>query len=380
MRSRMFKWSVAVTSTLISSLPIAVHAQIIYGLDNAHHFKSRQHGPYFVQVASFHSASFANQLKQRLSSITTYPVHVSVSGKYHIVRIGPMISIDDVHSLRRVEKTSDNVHRPLKQINTPPVDSAQLKPKLSLVEHESKSDHPRPHWFVGVNAGVMKTRTSKNNITVPNGSDYPSPMDIDQYSTNSHQPAMIDLRAGKLWSLNQTWLPAYSLALRYQHVFNKSIQGTVTEYTLPEFVNYNYRWGVGADTLSLYSKINLVNYARFMPYVDLGLGVSSTQSKAYHETALTNVTPRYSPNYAAKRKNQLTYNLGAGLDFNLTESLLISAGYEYQSFGKLSSGYGQGPNWQSEKIDFGKFNANMGLVGLTYLFDGTMGARHEPYK
>jgi opacity protein-like surface antigen len=380
MNSGFFKWNVVLTSILIASVPVSVNAQVIYGLNNARHFNTHQSGPYFVQVGSFHSARLADQLKNELASRTHYPVQVRLSGQYHVVRIGPLSSIAEVRSLETGQPTARIVKPTPKHINTP-ITRLSHSPHMPATTHQPTIATDRSHnWYVGMNAGLMQTSMSKSVMTVPNNSGFTPPQHVDHYSLEKHQPAMIDVQAGRRWNRNQQWLPTYALALRYQHVFTKNIQGTVTEFSLPEFINYDYHWGVGADALSLYSKIDLVQYRRLMPYVDMGIGFASMQSKHYSETALSNVTPRLSPDYASKRNSQFTYNLGAGLDFILTQKLLLSAGYEYQSFGKLSSGIGQGADWHSAKLNLGKFNTNMGLVGLTYLFDGSMHENNQSYK
>lgn len=407
MNSERFKWSVVLASLLMTSIPVSIAAQVIYGLDNARHFNTHQSGPYFIQAGSFRSASYANTLKHQLASRTHYPVQIKSSGSNHTVRIGPFTSVAEVHSFasgKPIPKMTHTAPRPIAKA-APALQRSHKKPMpVRSAQHSHSSPPPvinfssgvtakpgvmtkkvviangNATWYVGMNAGLIQTKMSKANLTVPNGSDFPPPENVDQYSLKQHRPAIVDLQAGRRWQRNQPWLPSYAIGFRYQHLFTKNIEGTVTQYSLPEFTNYNYRWGVGADTLSLYSKINVVQYARFMPYVDLGIGVSNTQSKTYDETALGDVTPRFSPDYAAKRKAQLTYNLGAGLDFILTPNILISAGYAYQSFGKLSSGAGQGPDWSGTHLSLGHLNTNAGLIGFTYLFETTKPNSDASYK
>lgn len=361
----------------LATLSTSLHAQVIYGLDNARHFSTHHSGPYFVQMGSFKSMQHANQLKHQLATHTSRPVQLIVSGQHYVVRIGPLSSIADVRSLQMNQPNMKvaKVRTPVASavVHQAPVTSTHIeKPQPQL---QPKS-HRHGQWYVGMDAGLMQSSMHSKTMTVPNGSNYPPPENLDQYALKSHHPVMLDLQAGRRWQRDQQWLPAYALGLRYQHVFTKNIQGTVTEYSLPEFVNYNYQWGVGADALSLYSKLDLVQYSRLMPYVDLGLGVSSARSAHYSETALANVTPRFSPDYASKRSTQFTYNLGAGIDVILTPNLLVSAGYEYQSFGKMASGFGQGPNWHAAQLKLGHLNTNMGLIGFTYLFNGAMPTYH----
>jgi opacity protein-like surface antigen len=141
----------------------------------------------------------------------------------------------------------------------------------------------------------------------------------------------------------------------------------VAQYSDPEFTNYSYNWGVSADVITLYSRLDLARYNRLMIYVDLGFGMSFIQTHAYNETASANVIARDNPDYASKINYQFAYNAGAGLDYTLTGNIILSAGYSYQSFGNLSSGYGQGSNWGNARLNFGKLGGNMGLIGISYL-------------
>ena len=124
---------------------------------------------------------------------------------------------------------------------------------------------------------------------------------------------------------------------------------------------------MSADVISLAFKLDLVRYGRLMPYLDLGLGSSFNQSHAYNEVAFYDVMARYSPNYASKTNHQLAYNVGVGLDYIVTRKLIVSAGYSYQSFGNLSSGFGQGPDWGNTRLKLGNISSNIGYFGISYL-------------
>lgn len=223
------------------------------------------------------------------------------------------------------------------------------------------------HWYVGMDAGWMQTATDKSIMTVSNGSNYPAPANVDQYSVTAPQPIMFDVQAGYRWYRDTKWIPSYALGLRYEHIFTKNVTGMVTQYSDPAFANYSYTWGINADVISLYSKFDFLQISRCMLYVDFGLGISFTQSHAYNETAFPSVIARTSPDYASSVNKQLAYNVGAGLDYVLSKDFLLSAGYTYQFFGNLVSGYGQGTNWGYEQLKPGMLTANMGLIGISYL-------------
>jgi opacity protein-like surface antigen len=224
------------------------------------------------------------------------------------------------------------------------------------------------HWYVAIDTGWMQTETTKGIMTIPNGSNYPPPENVDQYSLHQTQSTLVDIQVGYRWHRDAKWIPSYALALRYEHVFNPTMTGMVTQYSDPEFRNYAYSWEISTDVVSLYSKFDFMKFKHLMLYIDLGIGLSFNQSHAYNETALPNIIARINPNYASSTNTQFAYNVGAGLDYILMQNFLISAGYSYQSFGNFSSGFGQGPNWENAQLKSGKINANIGFIGMAYLF------------
>ena len=360
-----------IMSILVVTAPETVSAQVIYGLDKARHFNVTQPGPYFVQVGAFVSKDLAYKLKTKLTASTDYPISIHIVGKYYSVVIGPMPSINAVHAIGGV-RAAEVVRRAPEVATQTPTYRRQIsnvkKPSPLKQIPSVSSINVENNWFVAANVGAMRTST-KNRMTVQNDSGFPPPSDVDQYSvTTQPKPVVLDFRAGRRWQRDEQWLPAYALALRYQHLFTSNVKGNVTQYSLPEFDNYYYHWGVGADIVSLYSKINLTQYGRVMPYVDAGLGVSLNHSLSYREKAFTGVTPRISPAFGSGTSTELSYNVGAGVDIVLTPKLLASIGYDYQQFGNMSSGNGQS-TWSREHLSLGTPTSNMALLGITYLID-----------
>lgn len=367
----------------------AKNASVIYGLDKARHFTSSKQGPFFVQAGAFLSKQLARQLQAKLTASMHYPVQIHIVGKYHSVVIGPLPSMAAVHAIGGVRAAEVAKQAPIAVPQKPIVMAQALIPvkrKPAVIKtYPFKSLPPllnngiANNWFVATDLGVMHTNIKKV-MTVHNGSNYPPPLDTDEYSVAQPTPMMLDFMAGHRWQRNQQWLPAYALALRYQHLYSHKANGRITQFSIPEFENYSYSWKLAADTLSLYSKFDLTQYKRVMPYVDAGIGVSLNRSKNYYEVAYHEVMPRISPAYGSGSNTHLTYNLGAGIDVILTPKLLLSLGYDYQQFGGTTSGFGQGARWSREQLDLGNTSSNMALLGMTYLIDGSPFERKSIYK
>ena len=380
-------------SSFLNLISITSHAQVIYGLEDVGHFYSKHSGPFTIQVGTFHIQQHAIHLKEKLTQQLSYPVHINNEPPYYVVTIGPIptapavrqvaASVDDfaIGYLSHQVSTTENKVSSVVSSRSSLQSAVSVKAELPAVQkshqtfsHQISSTEKRyknsqNHWLASVNYG-LQWLDMPSSMTVPNGSSFSPPYNVDTFSTNANgAQSMLALMLGYEWQRDQKWLPRYWLALRYQYLFSKAISGYITQYTLPQFQNYTYRWNVSANVFSLYSKFDIMQYQRFLPYVDIGLGFAINHASNYSETALPNVTPRISPAYASSSKTQFAYNVGAGLDFQLNAQWLLSLGYDFQAIGKLSSGAGQS-TWSSTQLSLGSLKSNTLLLGATYLFDG----------
>ena len=221
--------------------------------------------------------------------------------------------------------------------------------------------------FVSIEGSAIWPDLS-HGITVNNGSPYPAPYNVDQLSIHNDTGSAFGLLAGYKWHRQSTQLPGFSLALRYQRVFAKNINGTITQYSMPEFTNYNYAWKLRSNYVSAFSKLDLYQFGPLTPFVDLGLGVAVSRSSNFSETALPGVTPRYSPAFGNHNQSNFAYNVGAGLEYSVTPNLAVSLRYDYLNLGAISSGNGV-TTWSAERLNLGKYKANTATLGLTYYFD-----------
>lgn len=373
MRFMALKWTHLLVA---SSICIAQNAQalVIYGLDRAKSFQSRTHGPFTIQVGSFKSAQNANQLKNQIASQTSYPVSVQSASALHTVIIGPLKTADAVRSAGHLQTKNKAQNKKIlasTQVQNPVLN----RPAHPLNENKERASsapkaipnigHQNRAIYIGVDLG-LSSPNSPDFMTVDNGSNYPPPENVDQYSVKLNNMTQMGLQIGSRWERNAQWIPAYALALRYQHLFRKNVEGSITQYSLPDFNNYSYLWGIRSNVVSLYSKMNLVSWGQIKPYVDAGIGVAFNQGLNYSETAYPDITARVSPTYRANTTRQLSYNLGLGVDVALTQQLLMYIGYDFQSFGKMVSDNGVS-TWNGEHLSLGTFKTNTGLIGLTYV-------------
>jgi len=199
-------------SMLAASASTAMNAPVIYGQDNARHFTASRQGPFFVQAGAFQSKQFAQQLRAKLAASTHYPVQIRVVGKYHSVVIGPLPSIEAVRAIGGVRAAEVAKRAPVMVQKTPttmaPTPPSVQRTPTVIKTYPFKSLPPSinngvaNHWFVAADFSFLKAN-SKNEMTVQNGSDFPSPLDVDQYSVNhQNKPQMVGAQLGYRWERN----------------------------------------------------------------------------------------------------------------------------------------------------------------------------------
>ncbi|KTD34720.1 hypothetical protein Lmor_1253 [Legionella moravica] len=257
----------------------------------------------------------------------------------------------------------------IKPLSAESVSQSKSSPPMREMTHNHWSSFTgQGSWFASVGAGLTKPSIPAG-FWINNGSDFDPPFNMDVYSAKWSDPYIVSAMLGRMWQRPSLFIPGYALGLRYQHFFAKDITGLVMQYSLPEFINYEYNLGVRINTLSVYTKLDLVKLGRVLPYLTGGIGLSSNHSEIYEEKPLPGIVPRDNPSFAARTKSQFTYDLGLGVDVVINPQVILSLGYAYQYFGKFNTGYGQRAEWTSQRLDLGKLTANTVRLELTYLFD-----------
>jgi opacity protein-like surface antigen len=292
------------------------------------------------------------------------------NGTFYAVIIGPVPSANQVRTL-----ISHNT-APLKSVSPRAVKHNQkiiAVHSKSLLEKETINSSVNQtkgyilsHGYIQADLG-LSTTLSPNSMLIFNGALDPYPANMDLFSTNNHHHGgMVSVSTGLRWQQERRYFPSYSLGLRYQNWFQQQIDGSITQYSDPEFVNYSYTLNTSSNVFSVFSKINLVKLQRFLPYASIGLGSSINKTGRYTEQAYPGIVARIdSPDFNSHSSTQFSYNLGTGLDYQLNQQMLMSLGYEYQDLGAVRSGYGQFP-WSSERLSQNRYQTSTVLVSLSY--------------
>lgn len=222
-------------------------------------------------------------------------------------------------------------------------------------------------WYAGISGSVVWA-SLPDGLNLNNGAAAPFPFNTDRYTIDHGTDGALAVQAGYEWQRGTQWFPSYSLGLQYEHYWLGAINGTIDQYSIPEFLNYSYTWDTQADTVSLYTKVHVVQYGAFKPFINAGLGLAINRSGHYYETAFAGVTPRVSPGFSKHTQNNFTYNVGAGVEYSVSPKLSVSVAYNYQDLGSMRSSNGV-DTWSGDNLNIENYELNMLVLGLTYKFD-----------
>jgi len=217
-------------------------------------------------------------------------------------------------------------------------------------------------WYIGAGGGISWIHFP-DNTTVSNGLPVSAPFNQDLFSIQTIKDSNVQMIAGYRWQNNTKFFPYSNVFFQYRSYINNDISGSVEQFSLPQFTNYDYQMKYSADLLTLNGKFDVLEYKKIMPYFSAGAGVIINSLYDYTEAPTANVTPRVSPGYTTNNSSHLALTLGAGLDYILTENNWITLGYEHVFQGSIKSGPGLS-TWSATSLHFG--NAKMDTVFVNF--------------
>lgn len=379
---------------LLSPLGNLAAKTTVYGTGSIHHISANAKTPFYLQVGAYRSLHGARRIKAQYLSYGL-PIHIARHGEFHAVLIGPIPTYTELkqfsnkpmaHTYQASPKTSVT-QKYRKQIayeqpqarktqasntnwfwlgkrETHPKRSTYSKEPRYLIPPDGKDGNT---WYAQLEGGAAFP-TYSSSVAVPNGSNFTPPSHLDSYATSRGTQGLIAFYAGRRWDMPLQYFSHASLGLRYQYLFQRDIGETISQYSHPDFTNYNYSWKVSANTLTADTKLNFAERYRFSPYITGGIGISFNEAQSYSETALPPVTARFTPGFQNHTQTEFAYHAGAGLDYQLKDQWLVSLGYLYEQLGVFSSGNGVG-SWSQDYLSLGQYRANEIRLGLTYVTD-----------
>lgn len=134
---------------------------------------------------------------------------------------------------------------------------------------------------------------------------------------------------GAALALGYNFYPRYYMPVRAEvelgYSFNSSYNGTVSRILSN---NYSYTNTIGSQTLFVNGYYDFYNSTQVTPYLTAGLGTSWLRSSGNIAGLST----------GSNTEVNLAWNIGAGINFNLSETIGIDLGYRYASLGKAKTG------------------------------------------
>ncbi len=193
-------------------------------------------------------------------------------------------------------------------------------------------------WFFGLGGGLNWVALSRGYTTVYNGALVSPPSNLDYYTVKTPAAqSQLQSTVGYRWHRRAKYFPYLSGYFQYRHYFPTHIKGSIEQYSLSDFENYDYRMSLSADLLTLNAKVNLIESSHVLPYLALGLGGIFNYLQLYQEFPKSNVTARNSPSFGDHTDAGPVLTLGLGLDFKATKNWWVSLGYELLFQGSLST-------------------------------------------
>lgn len=202
----------------------------------------------------------------------------------------------------------------------------------------------KPRFYLDVGVGhAFDSQANSDAIAEPDIVGGPIDILYSLSEANHAKPDNLLIGAGFLWSdLHQTdspYFPFLSLGLQYQYTNfdNKktSMRLNISDINTGEVVlSPEASYVFSQNSLLANLKLDLYRWDRVMPYVNLGLGASWNQAK--DKTPFTLFAGKADLITGTTRNTSFSYNLGAGLDFLITERFWLSLGYNYNNFGRVS--------------------------------------------
>ena len=158
------------------------------------------------------------------------------------------------------------------------------------------------------------------------------------YRANTYKTKVVwGAALGKEFNLSSQKKIQFDLAYYHYGAFSRA--GQVNQGAdVPSSDVFPYQFHLSSQQLLLETKI-LSTYHDFIhPYAQLGLGFSFNKANNYSVSIPDFLT--FSPLYLNNTQNTFAYNLGAGIDVDVTPHLRAGLGYLFSDSGKTSLGNG----------------------------------------
>lgn len=204
----------------------------------------------------------------------------------------------------------------------------------SNLTHQNAQSKMAIYPLVSFSAGILKPSQFKVSEFRPQFYEY-------RYVPlhNEHHLSFLGIGGGiEMHSITVPRLKS-ALLLNYYDSTPYSVHGNVIQGVddlSAEIYHYHYR--VHTQQVLIEGRFTYQIARLLQPYAQLGIGISRITSNNF-EVNVSNFL-EFSPQYSDFAQQNLSYSLGAGLNFDLSDHLSMSFGYQISSLGSSKLGTG----------------------------------------
>lgn len=164
---------------------------------------------------------------------------------------------------------------------------------------------------------------------------YSQPEVVRTYAANNQTPVVAEgeVFAGTMRSLNNIFEGQFGVALATTS--KARLAGNIWDDADPQFDNFIYNYKISHTHVTLKGKILKDMGHNFKPYISGSLGVGINRSSHFNNTpTIFEAVPI--ANFSYNTSTAFTYNLGIGLQRELTQHWQVGVGYEFADWGRTS--------------------------------------------
>lgn len=320
----------AVETSSVAGTMSGSSSKLIFGLANAKHFKSPSDGNFYVQAATFKTASKAENYKHYLTNKFHQPVTVKTSGNYHVVMVGPVHSVAEVRALGGSTKSF---------IKNTPVVTSEHKP-IDLNRYPATTRR----YFEIIGAGSLSTTNQSNAFLGVTSNETDTLVQTNSNAWNSWGGQLglgyvYFLRDAQEYSEHVQWFPMVEpqVNVYYNRYQNK---GDVYRFGSADFNDFTYDMPINNTRLMLDGALTVASWRELSTYVKAGIGNAWSNTK-YSDSDSANA-PCTLQNLALNGhdSSNFVWEVGAGETYAFNDKVKLSLEYLYTDYGRLSTAAG----------------------------------------
>lgn len=147
---------------------------------------------------------------------------------------------------------------------------------------------------------------------------------------NSYSTPFFFVGIGYRWAHDRQWFPSINMGLQHRYTSPINVFG-VSQAPSIDAVPTSYNYRMQQESWLLMTKADIYKWQRFMPYVALGLGTSFNRITQFFVNSSTFANQLGG---STNLTEDFSYNVGAGIDYQVKDDFWLTLGYFYDSFGK----------------------------------------------